>query len=211
MYTAFSLSFWLGHAHESVQTATSIKHSETPNNNGRYTRYKGNSHSLEDKSMQMVGYYIWCAIIVSAPNHSPTSLVSLQENNKLSFFHALNASCLQFLVGYSNKKIHASASADSFFVVWQHQMLLVWMPSRGCAHCYSHTPRLTPPRWYVRACFCVCMCAMATSWHVRTWLSFLPLLFSFLWATHFVPTHMHTLVVRELGHMPVASVSLWLK
>lgn len=76
-----------------------------------------------------------------------------------------------------------------FFVVWQHQML-VWMPSRGRARCYSHTPRLTPLRWYVCACLCVCMCAMATRWHVRTWLCFfLAIVILFLWATHFVPIH----------------------
>lgn len=57
-----------------------------------------------------------------------------------------------------------------FFAVWQHQMLLVWMPSRGRARCYSHTQPLTPLRWYVCACLCVCMGAMATRWHVRTWL-----------------------------------------
>lgn len=57
VYTAFCLSFWLAHAHESVQTDMSIKHSDTQNNNGRFTRYEGNSHSLDGKSMVGCSFY----------------------------------------------------------------------------------------------------------------------------------------------------------
>lgn len=75
-----------------------------------------------------------------------------------------------FLVGYSNRKIHANASADSFFSWYDNIKCRFGCHRVGRACCYSHTPRLTPLRWYVCACLCVCMCAMAARWHVRTWL-----------------------------------------
>lgn len=118
--------------------------------------------------------------------------------------------CFQFVVGSSTKKIHGGAHAESFFCGMTTSNI-VGLDAITC------TPLLSYPA--INSSEAVCMCVFARLHGCNGCemtcedmiVSFLPLLFSFLRATHFVPTHMHTLVVQELGHMPVASVSLWLK
>lgn len=143
--------------------------------------------------------------------------------------------CFQFLEAYSSMKTHASGRADSF--LWYDNSKCYWLGCRGVGECAA-TPNVSHPKFHpykvLRVCVymcgavnvyklfscmwghdCVCVCVCVWQCLSAADVEFVSpdstkcsLAACVKW-TH-TQTNTHNLAFLELGHMPVACVSLWL-